>query len=67
MNDTLQQIQDAYLNGLAEEAQLLERLDAIRKARPMQLGGIQALQLHAQAEAAAEKAKTPDKAPEPTK
>lgn len=57
MNTTLEQIQTAYLNGLAEEAQLLERLDAIRKARPMQLGGIQALQLHAQAEA--EKAKTP--------
>ena len=47
---TLQQIQQAYLQGLAEEAQIIQRLEDIRKARPMQLGGIQALQLQADRE-----------------
>jgi len=47
---TLQQIQQAYLQGLAEEAQIVQRLEDIRKARPMQLGGIQALQLQAERE-----------------
>ena len=47
---TLQQIQQAYLQGLAEEAQIVQRLEDIRKARPMQLGGIQALQLQTERE-----------------
>jgi hypothetical protein len=49
---TIEQIQQAYTQGLVEEAQLTERLEAIRKARPMQLGAIQGIEEHLKAEAA---------------